>query len=75
LAGVLVVYSSTLRRRWRETAMALSVFVVTLLPVGIFDWSHREQSSSYFARTTILERDEPPLVIAQSFLTNYATFF
>jgi 4-amino-4-deoxy-L-arabinose transferase-like glycosyltransferase len=75
LAGVLFVHGSTLRRRWRETALALCVFAIILLPVGIFDWTHRQQSSSYFQRTTILERDEPPLEIARTFLANYATFF
>jgi 4-amino-4-deoxy-L-arabinose transferase-like glycosyltransferase len=75
LAGVLFVYAPTLRRRWRETAAALGVFVITLLPVGIFDWTHRHQAGDYFQRTTILESDAPPLEIGRTLLTNYVTFF
>lgn len=75
LAGVLFVYSATLRRRWRETAAAFCLFAVMLLPVGIFDWQHRQQSGAYFQRTTILQSGDPPVEIARRFLTNYVTFF
>jgi 4-amino-4-deoxy-L-arabinose transferase-like glycosyltransferase len=75
LAGFAVLYWRPLRARWRETALAAGLFVLTAAPVAIFDLTHRAQAGSYFRDTTLLARPDPPLALARQFAANYAAFF
>jgi 4-amino-4-deoxy-L-arabinose transferase-like glycosyltransferase len=75
LAGFALLYWRPLLARWRETALAAGLLLLTAAPVVIFDLAHREQSGSYFRDTTLLARDEPPLQLARAFVQNYAAFF
>jgi 4-amino-4-deoxy-L-arabinose transferase-like glycosyltransferase len=75
LAGFGLLYWRTLRARWRETALAAGLLVLTAAPVMIFDLAHRKQAGSYFSHTTLLARNEPPAVLLRTFAQNYAAFF
>ena len=75
LAGFALLYSRPLRARWRESALAAGLLLLTAAPVAVFDLTHRAQAQSYFRATTILAEAEPPLVIARRFAANYAAFF
>lgn len=74
LAGWVFVSHRVLRARWREAAFAGVVLLVALLPVIVFDLTHRDLAGAYFRRTSILSLDEPPLALVRRFLANYATF-
>ncbi len=75
LAGFPLLYRRPLLARWRETALAAGLFVLTAAPGAIFDLAHREEAGSYFRHTTLLARQEPPLAVARTFAENYRAFF
>ena len=75
LAGFALLYWRPLLARWRETALAAGLLLLTAAPVVIFDLTHHAEAGSYFRNTTLLARDEPPLALARTYARNYAAFF
>jgi 4-amino-4-deoxy-L-arabinose transferase-like glycosyltransferase len=75
VAGFALLYWRALAARWRETAIAAGLLVLTAAPVAIFDVAHREQAGSYFRNTTLLALDQSPLELARTLVDNYAAFF
>jgi 4-amino-4-deoxy-L-arabinose transferase-like glycosyltransferase len=75
LLGFALLYWRPLLARRRETLVAAGLLLLTAAPVVIFDLAHRAEAGTYFRQTTLLARDEPPLVLARIFAENYAAFF
>ncbi len=75
LGAFAIVYQDELRRRWREVAVAAVLLAALAAPLVAFDIAHRERTSAYFSRTTLLEQDESPWILARMFASNYVAFF
>ncbi len=74
LLGALAVYA---RRLWAVRGMAalgVLLMILTALPVGIFDLTHRERSQQYFSRTTTLNSAQSVEENARRVLDQYQRF-
>lgn len=75
LLGFVVLYLPTLRRRWRESAVAVAVLVGTVSPAAIFYYSHQPLSTKYFREATYLTSDEDVGQKWKRFSFYYRLFF
>jgi hypothetical protein len=74
LAGFVVFFFCPLRRRHRESLVALALLAATSLPVILFDLTHSARAGQYFSENTILEPGQPRRDIPRRFLGNYTAF-
>jgi 4-amino-4-deoxy-L-arabinose transferase-like glycosyltransferase len=74
LAGFVVFFFGTLRRRRRESLLALALLAATAMPVVLFDLTHTGRAGQYFSENTILEPGQPVQEVARRFFDNYKEF-
>jgi len=74
LAGFVLLFLGPLRRRWRESLVALVLLAATTAPLVVFDLTHVGRAGQYFSATTILQPEQPPGEIARQFFENYKPF-
>ena len=74
LAGYAFVSYRTLLARRDEVVAAAAVLLVVALPVVVFDIAHRDLTSAYFRRTSLLYMNESPATLVATFFANYAAF-
>jgi len=75
LIGFGLLYLPTVWRRFREWLLAVPVLLLTVTPVVVFDWVHRERGNAYFRNTSILVPGRPVREVAGQFVHNYLQFF
>jgi hypothetical protein len=74
LAGFVAFFFGTLRRRRRESIVAVALLAATSMPVVLFDVTHAARAGQYFSANTILEPGQAVQEVARRFFDNYTTF-
>jgi 4-amino-4-deoxy-L-arabinose transferase-like glycosyltransferase len=75
LIGFGLLYLPTVWRRPKEWLLAVPILLLTVTPVVVFDYVHRERGNAYFRNTSILVPGRPVRDVLRQFAHNYAHFF